>query len=64
MTKEEIEQEIENLKFLLEFHSQGEFIQDLKEYESHINDILDRLEELREKLKKSVVNKAPLKEGI
>lgn len=51
MAKEEIEQEIENLKFLLEFHSQGEFIKNKKEFESHINDILDRLEELKEKLK-------------
>lgn len=52
MTKEEIEQEIENLKFLLEFHSQGEFIKNKQEYENHINDILDRLEELKEKLKR------------
>lgn len=50
MTTEEIEQEIENLKFLLEFHSQGEFITNKAEFESHINDILDRLEELQRKL--------------
>lgn len=50
MTKEEIEQEIENLKFILDFHSEG-FIKDPTEYENHINDILDRIAELEEKLK-------------
>lgn len=51
MTKEEIEQEIENLNYLLEFHSQG-FIKNPKEYEKHINDILDMIAELKEELKK------------
>lgn len=51
MTKEEIEQEVENLKFILDFHSEG-FIKDPTEYENHINDILDRIAELEEKLKR------------
>lgn len=51
MIKEEIEKEIENLNYLLEFHSQG-FIKKPEEYEKHINDILDMIAELKEELKK------------
>lgn len=51
MTKEEIKEEIENLKLILEFHSEG-FIEDPKEFEKHINDILDRIAELERELKK------------
>lgn len=51
MTKEEIKEEIENLKLIWEFHSEG-FIKDSKEFEKHINDIFDRIAELEKELKK------------
>ena len=38
--KKEILEEIENLKLLLEFHSTYGIIENSKEYEDHINNIL------------------------
>ena len=53
MEKKEILEEIENLKLLLEFHSIYGVIENSKEYENHINDILDRISELKKMLEKS-----------
>jgi hypothetical protein len=54
MTEEEseLEQERENLKFLLEFHSNEDLIQDESEFDEYINAVLDRLAEIERKLKK------------
>jgi hypothetical protein len=54
MTRQEIEQEIESLKLLLNFHLEVKVIEDSSELERHINDILDRISELikeRDRLK-------------
>lgn len=51
MTKEEIEDQLKNLKLLLEFHSKG-YIKDPTEFENHINSILDEVEKLEKELKK------------
>jgi uncharacterized membrane protein YqgA involved in biofilm formation len=50
MGKDEILEELKMLEMILEFHS-GEVIGDPVEYENHINDILDRISELKEMLK-------------
>jgi hypothetical protein len=50
--KNELELERENLKFLLEFHSNEELIQDGSEFEEYINAVLDRIAEIERKLKK------------
>jgi lysyl-tRNA synthetase class I len=55
MTKEEkneLEQEMKNLKFLLEFHSTEKLIKDESEFEEYINAVLDRIAEIERKLKK------------
>ncbi len=54
MTKEEREeliQQKENLKLLFEFHSGNRVIKGDPEFEQHINDILDMIAEIEEKLK-------------
>ncbi len=54
MTKEEREeliQQKENLKLLFEFHSVNRVIKGDPEFEQHINDILDMIAEIEEKLK-------------
>ncbi len=54
MTKEEREeliQQKENLKLLFEFHSGNRVIKGDLEFEQHINDILDMIAEIEEKLK-------------
>ena len=54
MTKEEREeltQQKENLKLLFEFHSGNREIKGDPELEQHINDILDMIAEIEEKLK-------------
>jgi predicted GNAT family N-acyltransferase len=50
MSKNEIRQEIKNLETLLEFHSTYGVIKDSKEYEEHINNIIDMIIELKGKL--------------
>ncbi|MDR3142170.1 MAG: hypothetical protein LBU37_10660 [Tannerellaceae bacterium] len=50
--KRELEQERENLIFLLEFHSTNRLIQDEVEFEDYINAVLDRIAEIERKLKK------------
>lgn len=54
MTKEEREdllQKKENLKLLFEFHTENRVIKDDPEFEQYINDILDMIAEIEEKLK-------------
>lgn len=43
-------QEYENLKMLIEFHSTLNLIENNKEREKHIDDILDRMNEIRKRL--------------
>ena len=50
MRKKEIIEEIENLKLILEFHSTYGVIENSIEYENHVNDILDRITELKKML--------------
>ena len=50
MKKKEILKEIEALKLLLEFHSTYRIIEDSARYENHVNDILDRMLELKKML--------------
>jgi len=50
VNKKEILKELEDLKMLIEFHSTYGVIKDSKEYEKHINDILDRISELKKML--------------
>ena len=49
--KKELEQEYENLKLLASFHEAYGVPENEKEREALINDILDRMNEIREKLK-------------
>ena len=49
--RKELEQEYENLKLLASFHEAYGVPENEKEREALINDILDRLNESREKLK-------------
>ena len=54
MTKEEREklvQQMENLKLLFEFHTGNRVIKGDPEFEQYINDILDMIAEIEEKLK-------------
>ena len=50
--KKELEQEYENLKLLASFHEAFGVPENAKEREALINDILDRMNEIQEKLKK------------
>ena len=50
--KKELEQEYENLKLLASFHEVYGVPENAKEREALINDILDRMNEIQEKLKK------------
>jgi hypothetical protein len=50
--KKELEQEYENLKLLASFHEAYGVPENAKEWEALINDILDRMNEIQEKLKK------------
>ena len=50
--KKELEQEYENLKLLASFHEAYGVPENAKEREALINDILDRMNEIQEKLKK------------
>ncbi|WP_270438513.1 hypothetical protein [Bacteroides bouchesdurhonensis] len=50
--KKELEQEYENLKLLASFHEVYGIPENEKEREILINDILDRMNEIREKLEK------------
>ncbi|MFR3329713.1 MAG: hypothetical protein ACLTSL_06090 [Odoribacter splanchnicus] len=49
--KRDLEEELENLKLILEFHSIRQVIKDPKELESHIDAILDRMNEIKKLLK-------------
>lgn len=54
MTKEEREelvQQKENLKLLFEFHTGNRVIKEDPQFEQYINDILDMIAEIEEKLK-------------
>lgn len=54
MTKEErgkLVQQMENLKLLFEFHTGNRVIKGDPEFEQYINDILDMIAEIEEKLK-------------
>ena len=54
MTKEErgkLVQQMENLKLLFEFHTGNRVIKADPEFEQYINDILDMIAEIEEKLK-------------
>ncbi len=61
--RKELEQEYENLKLLASFHEAYGVPENEKEREALINDILDRMNEIREKLKR-VINLPPLRGGI
>lgn len=50
--RKELEEELENLKLILEFHSIRQVIKNPKELESYIDAILDRMNEIKEHLKK------------
>lgn len=50
--RKKLEREYENLKLLIEFHSICGVIEDKSEYEQMINDILDRMNEIRKMLEK------------
>ena len=45
--RKKLEKEYENLKLLIEFHSTYGVIENKSEYEQMINDILDRMNEIR-----------------
>lgn len=49
--RKQLERELETLKTLIEFHSTYGVIEDKNEYETMINDILDRMNEIKRKLK-------------
>lgn len=49
--KEELKQEIENLKMLIEFHTSDRMIEDEREFEHYIDAILDRIREIEDKMK-------------
>lgn len=49
--RKELEKEFEALKTLIEFHSTYGVIEYKNEYETMINDILDRMNEIKRKLK-------------
>lgn len=49
--KKELEKEYENLKLLASFHEVYGIPENEKEREALINDILDKMNEIREKLK-------------
>ena len=51
-SKEEIEDEIRLLKMAFELHTGLSIIKDEKEFEKHIDAILDRISELNKELKK------------
>lgn len=44
--------ELENLKLLFEFHTGLKVIQNSKEYDEHVNAILDRVNEIKKRLEK------------
>lgn len=48
--KKKLIQEYENLKLLVEFHSTYHVIENNKELEKMINDILDRMNEIKKRL--------------
>lgn len=48
--REKLIQEYENLKLLIEFHSTFKVIERNSEREEHINDMLDRMNEIRKRL--------------
>lgn len=48
--KEGLEQELENLQMLFEFHTGLKVIETSKEYDDHINAILDRVNEIKKRL--------------
>lgn len=48
--RKELEQEYENLKILIEFHSIRQVIENLAERQQMIDDILDRMAEIKKKL--------------
>ncbi len=50
--REELEKELENLKLLFEFHTGLKVIQNSKEYDEHVNAILDRVNEIKKRLEK------------
>ena len=50
MDKEDILNEIKMLETIIEFHATYPAISDSKKFEEHINDILDRISELKEML--------------
>jgi hypothetical protein len=56
MSNEEIEFELNALKQILEFHSTYGVIRNEKEYQAHINDILDRHMELKKEQQKREKN--------
>lgn len=57
--KKELEQEYENLKLLASFHEVYGVPENAKEREALINDILDRMNEIQEKLKKLQLTSLP-----
>ena len=57
--KKELEQEYENLKLLASFHEAYGVPENAKEREALINDILDRMNEIQEKLKKLYLTSLP-----
>ncbi len=48
--RKELEQEYENLKYLLEFHSTFEVIESSKERQEMIDDILDKMNEIKKRI--------------
>lgn len=50
--RNEIEQQIENLKLIFKFHTENRVIKNEIEFNDYINDILDMIAELEEQLKK------------
>ena len=49
--REELVQQKENLKLLFEFHTGNQVIKEDPQFEQYINDILDMIAEIEEKLK-------------
>lgn len=49
--RKELEQELENLEFIIKFHSIRPIIKNPKELEKHLDAILDRINEVKKKLK-------------
>lgn len=52
--KQELEQEYDNLRLLIMYHSTYEVIENLPEHQQMIDDILDRMNEIKKRLEQEL----------